>query len=110
MKLSNSRKPVAFLAGSAFVTTFGLAGLAQADDQTLFVANDLDSGYLLAKGDDEGTCGEGKCGEGSCGEGKGAHTHPAGVEGKCGEGKCGEGSCGEGKGAHVHSGDDSQQG
>ncbi len=112
MKLSNSRKHLAVLAGSAFVGTLSLAGLAQADDQPLFVTADLQGGYLLAKGDDEATCGEGKCGEGSCGEGKGAHVHAAGMsaEAKCGEGKCGEGSCGEGKGAHVHSDDDSDEG
>ena len=99
MQLRESRKPVAALAGCAFVTTMGLAGFAEAEADSLFVADQLDSGYLLAaKSDVEGKCGEGKCGESA--------DAKAATEGKCGEGKCGEsvdakadteGKCGEGK-------------
>ena len=99
MQIRKTGKPVATLAGCAFVTTMGLAGFVQADADNLFVADQLDSGYLLAaKSDVEGKCGEGKCG--ASGDAK------ADTEGKCGEGKCGasadakaesEGKCGEGK-------------
>jgi uncharacterized low-complexity protein len=112
MKLKSNRKTVAALAGSAFITTLGLAGFAQADGQPVFLANDLDGGYLLAaKADAEGKCGEGKCGasgeskdsaEGKCGEGKDAEgkcgeskdTEGKNSESKDAEGKCGEGKCG----------------
>ena len=118
MKLTRHRNSVAALAGSAFITTLGLVGAAQAVADAQFVAEDMDGGYLLAaKSDAEGKCGEGKCGgdgdaksgaEGKCGEGKcGGDTDAKdGAEGKCGEGKCGgdtdakddaEGKCGEGK-------------
>ncbi|MEM7097001.1 MAG: hypothetical protein AAF541_01990 [Pseudomonadota bacterium] len=81
-------KPIAAAVGTALVASLGASSVA-AEDENLFVAQDLDRGYdLLAQG--EGKCGEGKCGEGSCGEDKDG-------EGKCGEGKCGEGSCGEDK-------------
>lgn len=93
-------KPIAALVGSAFIATLGLAGTAHADGEPLFVAHDLDGGYLLAAADDaEGKCGEGKCGEsgdtdsaeGSCGESGDADS----AEGSCGEATDGEGSCGE---------------
>jgi uncharacterized low-complexity protein len=115
MKLSIHSKRAATLAGTALATTLGAAHAAA--DSHGFVAQELDSGYLLAaKADTEGKCGEGKCGEsksdaeGKCGEGKcgGASSDAKdSAEGKCGEGKCGgasdatktgtEGKCGEGK-------------
>jgi len=94
-------KPVAAVAGVAFVSSLAVSTTAAADNP--FELTDLDAGYMLAGGDkgEEGKCGEGKCGsdgekgeEGKCGEEKGE-------EGKCGsdgekgeEGKCGEGKCG----------------
>lgn len=114
MKAESSRRYVAALAGSAFVATIGVAGVAAAKGE-VFVADHLDGGYLLAaKGEAEGKCGEGKCGaasdtksdvEGKCGEGKcgAAGDTKSATEGKCGaasdtksdaEGKCGEGKCG----------------
>ena len=93
MKLFHSRKPVALLAGTAFLSTMGIASVAHAQGDELFKTIDLDGGYLLAAKDSS----EGKCGEGKCGEAKDS------AEGKCGEGKCGEakdsaeGKCGEGK-------------
>jgi uncharacterized low-complexity protein len=100
MKSKRNRNTVAALAGSAFVTTLGLAGAAYAADTNPFQADDLTGGYLLtAAPDAEGKCGEGKCGaagddkdgaEGKCGEGKcGADSDDKDGEGKCGEGKCG---------------------
>ena len=95
-------KPIAAVAGVAFVSSMAISSTALAADNP-FEAIDLDSGYLLA-GDDhdgeEGKCGEGKCGEDGEGEGKCGED---GEEGKCGEegeeGKCGEegeeGKCGE---------------
>ena len=93
MKLNHSRKSVALLAGTAFLTTLGTAATAYGDGAELFAATHLSDGYLLAAEDSA----EGKCGEGKCGESKDS------AEGKCGEGKCGEskdsaeGKCGEGK-------------
>ncbi len=99
MKSNNRPLSMAALIGSAVITTAGLAGLAQADDETLFVATELESGYALsARGDTEGACGEGKCGasgepkdgaEGKCGDGKTDSSGGKDTEGKCGEGKCG---------------------
>ncbi len=80
-------KPVAAAIGVAFVSSLALSTTAVAADNP-FAADDLDSGYMLAGGDE----GEGKCGEGKCGDDKDA-------EGKCGEGKCGEGKCGDDKDA-----------
>ena len=95
MKLRRHRRSVAALAGAAFVAGMGASYAAQADGVALFVADDLDYGYMLAaKGDSEGKCGEGKCGEskddaeGKCGEGKCGESKDD-AEGKCGEGKCG---------------------
>ena len=90
-------KPIAAIAGVAFVSSLAVTSTAVADADNPFELSDLDSGYMLAghhKGD-EGKCGEGKCGddkgdEGKCGEGKCG-------EGKCGGEKDGEGKCGEGK-------------
>lgn len=97
-------KPVAAIAGVAFVSSLAVSTTAAAADNP-FELTDLDAGYMLAGGHgdrdkgEEGKCGEGKCGEdkgeeGKCGEDKGE-------EGKCGEGedkgeegKCGEGKCG----------------
>ena len=101
-------KPVAAVAGVAFVSSLAVSTTAAAADNP-FELSDLDAGYMLADGHgdkgDEGKCGEGKCGddkgeEGKCGEGKCGDDK--GEEGKCGEGKCGdekgeEGKCGEGK-------------
>ena len=103
-------KPIAAIAGVAFVSSLAVTSTAVADEDNPFELSDLDSGYMLAghhKGD-EGKCGEGKCGddkgdEGKCGEGKCGGDDDKGDEGKCGEGKCGgddkgeEGKCGEGK-------------
>ncbi|MEM1410927.1 MAG: hypothetical protein AAGH19_01110 [Pseudomonadota bacterium] len=99
-------KPVAAIAGVAFVSSLAVSTTAAADNP--FELSDLDAGYMLADGHgdkgEEGKCGEGKCGtdgeEGKCGEGKCGDDK--GEEGKCGEGKCGdekgeEGKCGEGK-------------
>ena len=78
-------KPIAAVAGVAFVSSMVLTGTALAADNP-FEAADLESGYLLAGDEHDGE--EGKCGEGKCGEeGEG--------EGKCGEGKCGEEGEGE---------------
>ena len=99
-------KPVAAIAGVAFVSSLAVSTTATAADNP-FELSDLDAGYMLADGHkgEEGKCGEGKCGddkgeEGKCGEGKCGDDK--GEEGKCGEGKCGdekgeEGKCGEGK-------------
>ncbi|MFV2090174.1 MAG: hypothetical protein ACC642_05935 [Pseudomonadales bacterium] len=58
MKLNKARKPVTALAGCAFVSTISLAAFADADTDKLFVADNLDGGYLLAaKSDAEGKCG-----------------------------------------------------
>ncbi len=99
MKSTNRPRSMAALIGSAFITTAGLAGVAQADQEALFVATELDSGYALAaRGDAEGKCGEGKCGasdeakdgaEGKCGDDKTDSSDGKDAEGKCGEGKCG---------------------
>jgi uncharacterized low-complexity protein len=99
-------KPVAAIAGVAFVSTLSVGTDAVADNP--FELTDLDAGYMLADGHkgEEGKCGEGKCGddkgeEGKCGEGKCGTDGEKGEEGKCGsdgekgeEGKCGEGKCG----------------
>jgi uncharacterized low-complexity protein len=81
-------KPVAAIAGVAFVSSLAVSTTATAADNP-FELSDLDAGYMLADGHkgEEGKCGEGKCGddkgeEGKCGDEKGE-------EGKCGEGKCG---------------------
>lgn len=89
-------KPIAAVAGVAFVSSMVLSGTALAADNP-FDAADLDSGYMLAGGDkdEEGKCGEGKCGEEGEGEGKCGEKGEG--EGKCGEGKCGEEGEGEGK-------------
>jgi uncharacterized low-complexity protein len=101
-------KPVAAIAGVAFVSSLAVSTTATAADNP-FELSDLDAGYMLADGHkgEEGKCGEGKCGddkgeEGKCGEGKCGTDGEKGEEGKCGEGKCGdekgeEGKCGEGK-------------
>ena len=101
-------KPVAAVAGVAFVSSLALSATAAADN--LFEISDLDTGYMLAGDEDkgeEGKCGEGKCGsdaekgeEGSCGEDKGEEGscgEDKGEEGSCGEDKGEEGKCGEGK-------------
>lgn len=99
--LNRRMKPITAAVGTAFVASFAAGALADVQDRT-FGAEDLDAGYdLLAKGEEEGKCGEGKCGEeksgeGKCGEGKCGEGKDA--EGKCGEGKCGEGKGGEEKG------------
>ncbi len=97
-------KPVAAVAGVAFVSSLALSTTAAADN--VFELSDLDTGYMLAGDEDkdeEGKCGEGKCGtdaekgeEGSCGtdgekgeEGSCGSDGEKGEEGKCGEGKCG---------------------
>ena len=92
----NIVKPVAAVAGVAFVSSLAVTSTAMADDNP-FSAAELEDGYQLAgeKGK-EGKCGEGKCGgdkaekgeEGSCGE--------KGKEGSCGgdKDKGKEGSCG----------------
>jgi len=88
-------KPITAVIGSAFAASLTLATPAAADVSP-FVADALASGYLLAAGEAEGSCGEGKCGADKSDDGEGK-----GGEGKCGEGKDGksegEGKCGEGK-------------
>ena len=74
-------KPVAAVAGMAFVSSLAASSSVMADDNP-FSAEDLDAGYQLAG--EKGK--EGKCGEGKCGADKGK-------EGSCGE-KGKEGSCG----------------
>ena len=108
----NVIKPVAAIAGVAFVSSLAVTSTAMADDNPFSTA-ELEDGYQLAgeKGK-EGKCGEGKCGgdkaekgaEGSCGE-KGAEGScgEKGEEGSCGE-KGEEGSCGE-KGAEGSCGE-----
>lgn len=110
-------KPLSAAIGAAFVTSLAFAPNAMAADDP-FAMQELDSGYMVAGGEQhgekgkEGKCGEGKCGgdkegkekEGKCGEGKcGGDKEEKGEEGKCGEGKCGgdkeeekgeEGKCG----------------
>lgn len=72
-------KPVAAIAGVAFVSSMAVSATVSADNP--FELTDLDAGYMLAG--EKGEKGEeGKCGEGKCGDDKGE-------EGKCGEGKCG---------------------
>ncbi len=104
MATKNMLKPVAAIAGVAFVSSLAVTSTAIADADNPFELSDLDSGYMLAghhKGD-EGKCGDDKGEEGKCGEGK-CGGDDKGEEGKCGEGKCGgddkgeEGKCGEGK-------------
>ncbi|MGD8832748.1 MAG: hypothetical protein PVF57_19230 [Pseudomonadales bacterium] len=104
MKLKNRRKSIAVLAGSTVVVTLGAVSATHADTGSLFAAEALGSGYLLAdKHEMEGKCGasdESKdSGEGKCG----ASEDKTATEGKCGasdnskddaEGKCGEGKCG----------------
>jgi uncharacterized low-complexity protein len=98
--LNRKMKPVTAAVGAVVATSFAAFAAADAQDNP-FGATDLDQGYdLLAKGEQEGKCGEGKCGEskdgeGKCGEGKCGEDKDS--EGKCGEGKCGEGKCGESK-------------
>jgi uncharacterized low-complexity protein len=115
MSIMSIRKmnPITAVVGTVFAASFASAALADTQDNP-FGATDLDQGYdLLAKGEEEGKCGEGKCGEdkdaeGKCGEGKDAEGkcgEDKDAEGKCGEGKCGEGKCGEGKDAEGKCGE-----
>jgi len=103
--------PITSAIGTAVLATAGLTANATAAENP-FIAETLDTGYMLAGGDKakEGKCGEGKCGgdkakdkahdhankakgdmEGKCGEEHKAKMkeHKAKMEGKCGEGKCG---------------------
>ena len=70
------RKPLTLALGAAVVSTMGVAGIANAEEeQDIFAMEELMSGQLVAGGhkapppDDEEE-GEDKEGEGSCGEGK----------------------------------------
>jgi uncharacterized low-complexity protein len=93
-------KPVAAIVGAALVGS--LSSMAVAAQDNPFGASQLDRGYMLLAGMEEGKCGEGKCGEamkteGKCGEGKCGEAMKAEAEGdetKEKEGKCGEGKCG----------------
>ena len=77
-----SIQPMAAAVGVAFAASMALAPAALAT-QNPFQADQLSSGYNLARKHVEGKCGGDKAeGEGKCGEGKQG-------EGKCGEGKCG---------------------
>ncbi|PWE39965.1 hypothetical protein C9I50_17245 [Pseudomonas prosekii] len=58
---------------------------------SVFAAQPLTQGYLLASAEQVVKTPEGKCGEGKCGEGK-AEQSAKTPEGKCGEGKCGDAS------------------
>ena len=75
--------------------TIGLLGAVLAGGMMLsasvFAAQPLTQGYLLASAEQVVKTPEGKCGEGKCGEGK-AEQSAKTPEGKCGEGKCGDAS------------------
>ena len=91
--------PLTIAIGTALVGGLTAAGAVSAKvvaDGNPFGMQELQSGYRISGGHEEGGCGENKGEEGACGEdkgGEGACGEDKG-EDKGGEGKCGEGKCG----------------